>query len=221
MFALDPRAGELIAWRGVASGAVVLRVRADKVVAISRPLRVVAPPTFFTGVRILERGVLIDLVGEERGVREDEKPSSRSDTDKYDSESRLFLPVDLLGRELEGAGGAATGFVVVLGTGRRADPDLVLLVLPLDLELPLLPPYFTLTLLLSLPRIGSPKCSASELAIGELSSWIEKLALALLAAPRRGMTTSTSRGDREGLGVPMSCNLMQAISDEPISILIV
>jgi hypothetical protein len=117
MFALDPRAGELIAWRGVASDTVVLRVRTDRVLAISCRLRVVAPATFFTGVRILERVVLIDLVGEERGVREDDKPSSRSDADKCDSESRLFLPADLPGRELEGAGSTVIGFVVVLGTG--------------------------------------------------------------------------------------------------------
>ena len=87
------------------------------------------------------------------------------------------------------------GFVIAVAVG-----GCLVALAPLLLEL-LLAPYRTLTLLLPLLSKGSPKVSASErLSIGELRNWAEKLSSALLAAPRRGMTTSRSRGDREVLG---------------------
>lgn len=117
-------------------------------------------------MRALERVVIIDFAGEDRGVSEEERlssSSSRSEADEYDSENRLLFPEDL-GRE--DLGGEVMGFEIGLGVaGRGLDVDLAALALPPLLELPLLPPYRTLTWPLPLTPLGSPN---SEPSIGEL-----------------------------------------------------
>ena len=73
-FELVTRAGELTCLgRGAEGDFMLLCVPADEgVAAVWSRLRVAAAVAFFTGVRILERVVLIDFVGDDRGVSSEE-----------------------------------------------------------------------------------------------------------------------------------------------------